>query len=47
VRQAAVYLEKARRAADRTWLQELLDSDRTSPLERAFATVLVAHRNAT
>jgi hypothetical protein len=47
VRQAAVYLDKARRAADRTWLQELLDSDQTSRLERAFAAVLVAHQNAT
>jgi hypothetical protein len=47
VRQAAVYLEKARRAADRTWLQELLDNDQTSRLERAFAAVLVAHQNAT
>jgi hypothetical protein len=47
VRQAAVYLDKARRAADRTWLQELLDNDQTSRLERAFAAVLVAHQNAT
>jgi hypothetical protein len=47
VRQAAVYLEKARRAADRTWLQELLDNNQTSRLERAFAAVLVAHQNAT
>ncbi|HEX4699376.1 MAG TPA: endonuclease VII domain-containing protein [Actinomycetes bacterium] len=47
VRRAAVYLEKARRAADGAWLQELLDSDQTSRLERAFAAVLVAHQNAT
>jgi hypothetical protein len=47
VRRAAVYLERAKRTADQAWLQELLDSDQPSRLERAFATVLVAHRNAT
>jgi hypothetical protein len=47
LRRAAVYLEKARRKADGVWLQELLDRDQTSPLERAFAAVLVAHQNTT
>ena len=47
MRRAAAYLEEAKRTADRAWLQELIDSDRTSPLERAFAALLVAHQNAT
>jgi hypothetical protein len=47
VRRAAAYLEKVRRAADGVWLQELLDSDQPSRLERAFAAVLVAHQDAT
>ena len=48
VRRAAAYLERAaKRTADQTWLHELLDSDQPSRLERAFATVLVAHQNAT
>jgi hypothetical protein len=47
VRRAAAYLEQARRAADRAWLQELLGSDNPSRLERAFAAALVAHQNAT
>ena len=47
VRRAAAYLERARRKADGAWLQALLDSDQTSPLERALAAVLVAHQNAT
>jgi hypothetical protein len=40
-------LEKAKQASDGAWLQGLLDGDQASPLERAFAAVLVAHQNAT
>jgi hypothetical protein len=47
LRRAAVYLERAKRKANGMWLQELLDSDQPSRLERAFAAVLVAHQNAT
>jgi hypothetical protein len=47
VRRAAAYLEKAKQASDGAWLQGLLDGDQASPLERAFAAVLVAHQNAT
>jgi hypothetical protein len=47
VRRAAAYLEKSKRKADTAWLQELLDSDQPSRLERAFAAVLIAHQNAT